>query len=192
MFRLRAKSKDSWIIERPPNKGKHFNMFWCFSYLCRNIATGSCLYYLPSPWISCGMARIPIRVVEKVDAPIHWRVRVMCFYSWGSTANLRNYEVRIREKRGMTTFSSVPAFSDKSLQALMFSSVRSTLPFNKSLSFYFLMILAEDCKSLHKFLCRSQWPRGLRSRSTAARLLRSWVRIAQGHGCSSVVCVVCC
>ena len=25
--------------------------------------------------------------------------------------------------------------------------------------------------------CRSQWPRGLRRRSTAARLLRSWVRI---------------
>ena len=25
--------------------------------------------------------------------------------------------------------------------------------------------------------CRSQWPRGLRRRSTAARLLMSWVRI---------------
>jgi hypothetical protein len=34
-------------------------------------------------------------------------------------------------------------------------------------------------------LCRSQWPRGLRRRSTAARLLRSWV-----HGCLSVVCYV--
>ena len=28
--------------------------------------------------------------------------------------------------------------------------------------------------------CRSQWPRGLRRRSTAARLLRSWVRIPLG------------
>jgi hypothetical protein len=28
-----------------------------------------------------------------------------------------------------------------------------------------------------KFSSRSQWPRGLRRRSTAARLLRSWVRI---------------
>ena len=27
---------------------------------------------------------------------------------------------------------------------------------------------------------RSQWPRGLRRRSAAARLLRSWVRIPQG------------
>jgi hypothetical protein len=40
--------------------------------------------------------------------------------------------------------------------------------------------------------CRSQWPRGLRRRSTAARLLRSWVRVLPGHGCLSVVCVVCC
>ena len=35
----------------------------------------------------------------------------------------------------------------------------------------------------------SQWPRGLRRRSTAARLLRLWVRIPLGHG--SVVSVVC-
>jgi len=40
--------------------------------------------------------------------------------------------------------------------------------------------------------CRSQWPHGLRCRSTAARLLRSWVRIPLGHGCLSVVSVVCC
>jgi len=30
------------------------------------------------------------------------------------------------------------------------------------------------------FLCRSQWPRGLRRRSEAARLLRLWVRIPPG------------
>ena len=29
---------------------------------------------------------------------------------------------------------------------------------------------------MHQF-CRSQWPRGLRRRSAAVRLLRSWVRI---------------
>ena len=39
---------------------------------------------------------------------------------------------------------------------------------------------------------RSQWPRGLRRRSAAARLLRLWVRIPPGHGCLSVVSVVCC
>ena len=37
---------------------------------------------------------------------------------------------------------------------------------------------------------RSQWPRGLRRRSTAARLLRSWVRIPPGAWMS--VCCECC
>ena len=39
---------------------------------------------------------------------------------------------------------------------------------------------------------RTQWPRGLRRRSGAARLLRLWVRIPPGHGHLSVVSVVCC
>ena len=38
---------------------------------------------------------------------------------------------------------------------------------------------------------RSQWPRGLRRRSAAARLLRLWVRIPPGAW-MSVVDVVCC
>ena len=37
---------------------------------------------------------------------------------------------------------------------------------------------------------RSQWPRGLRRRSAAARLLRSWVRIPPGTWTS--VCCECC
>jgi hypothetical protein len=39
---------------------------------------------------------------------------------------------------------------------------------------------------------RSQWPRDLRRRSAAAHLLRSWVESHWGHGCLSVVSVVCC
>jgi hypothetical protein len=39
--------------------------------------------------------------------------------------------------------------------------------------------------------CRSQWPRGLRRRFAAARLLRSWVRIPPGAWVF-VVSVVCC
>ena len=39
-------------------------------------------------------------------------------------------------------------------------------------------------------LCRSQWPRGLRRRSTAARLLRSWIRIPPGAWI--FVCCDCC
>jgi len=34
--------------------------------------------------------------------------------------------------------------------------------------------------NLRAFPCQSQWPRGLRRRSTAARLLRLWFRIPQG------------
>jgi hypothetical protein len=41
-------------------------------------------------------------------------------------------------------------------------------------------------------LSRSKWPRGLRRRSTAARLLKTWFRIPPGHGYLSVVSVVCC
>ena len=39
-------------------------------------------------------------------------------------------------------------------------------------------------------LCRFQWPRGLRRRSAAARLLRSWVRIPPGAW--MFVCCECC
>ena len=38
--------------------------------------------------------------------------------------------------------------------------------------------------------CRSQWPRGLRCKSVAARLLRSWVRIPPGAWI--FVCCECC
>ena len=38
------------------------------------------------------------------------------------------------------------------------------------------LIFAMQCY----MFCRSQWPRGLRRRSSAARLLRLWVRIAPG------------
>ena len=40
------------------------------------------------------------------------------------------------------------------------------------------------------FKCRSQWPRGLRRRSSAARLLKLWVRIPPGAW--MVVCCECC
>ena len=49
--------------------------------------------------------------------------------------------------------------------------------------------VAEICNILW-YKRRSQWPRGLRRRSTAARLLRSWVRILAGAWIS--VCFECC
>jgi hypothetical protein len=39
---------------------------------------------------------------------------------------------------------------------------------------------------------RSHWPRGLRRRSAAGRLLTLWVRIPPGHRGVSLVSVVCC
>jgi len=51
-----------------------------------------------------------------------------------------------------------------------------------------LTILTECNCSKH----RSRWPRGLRRSSAPTRLLRLCVRIPLGHGCLSVVSVVCC
>ena len=45
---------------------------------------------------------------------------------------------------------------------------------------------------IYIYICRSQWPRGLRRGSAAARLVGLWVRIPPGHGYLSVVIVVCC
>jgi hypothetical protein len=50
------------------------------------------------------------------------------------------------------------------------------------LSYGFIILIA---------VCRSQWPRGLRRRSAAARTLRSRVESHRGHGCLSLVSVVC-
>jgi hypothetical protein len=56
------------------------------------------------------------------------------------------------------------------------------------------------CRSNKKYiiLCgiskrsRSQWPRGLKRRSAAARLPGLWVLIPPRHGCLSVMNVACC
>ena len=64
----------------------------------------------------------------------------------------------------------------------------------------FLLILLEDTPLCLQYndeiklymysVCRSQWPHGLRRRSAAARLLRSWVRIPPGAW--MFVCCECC
>ena len=56
---------------------------------------------------------------------------------------------------------------------------------NEILQFSFLCYLGSIWRS-----CRSQWPRGRRRRSAAARLLRSWVRITPGAW--MFVCCECC
>jgi len=47
------------------------------------------------------------------------------------------------------------------------------------------------CQLIYMY-CRSQSPRGLRRRSAASCLLRSWFESYRGHGYLSVVSVVCC
>ena len=65
------------------------------------------------------------------------------------------------------------------------------------LSFFFLRRKYNGEKAIITLLAikiinwRSQWPRDLRRRSVAARLLRLWVRIPPGTW-MSVVSVVCC
>jgi hypothetical protein len=45
---------------------------------------------------------------------------------------------------------------------------------------YFFSIKMDDFEEAKWERCRSQWPRGLRRRSAAARLLRLWVRTPTG------------
>ena len=47
-----------------------------------------------------------------------------------------------------------------------------------------------EYRSVSEWKCRSQWPRGLRCRILAARLLRLWVRIPPGAW--MFVCCECC
>ena len=55
----------------------------------------------------------------------------------------------------------------------------------------YLMSVVFLIKEIRRCACRSQWPRGLSRRSTAARLLRSWARIPPGAW-MFVASAVCC
>ena len=62
----------------------------------------------------------------------------------------------------------------------------TTLPFNPQIHIY-----GPGTKiMIYIYICPSQWPRGLRHRSAAARLLRSWVWIPMGAW--MFVCCECC
>ena len=67
---------------------------------------------------------------------------------------------------------------------------------NKMFVWFSLQLLSESFLILRRIkqgivnACRFQWPRGLRRRSAAARLLRSWVRIRPGAWV--FICCKCC
>ena len=61
---------------------------------------------------------------------------------------------------------------------------------NRRKMFTIILIKSKFFSSLRPLLCQSQWPRGLRRGSAAARLLRSWVRIPPWAW--MFVCCECC
>ena len=64
---------------------------------------------------------------------------------------------------------------------LLLNLIRATWPVHLVLLYLFILLV---------FRGRSQWPRGLRCRSAAARHMRLWVRIPRGAWMS--VCCECC
>ena len=60
----------------------------------------------------------------------------------------------------------------------------------RNFSYAFMRLKVSVLCFLYGPACWSQWPRGLRHRSAAARLLRLWVRIPPGEWTS--VCCKCC
>jgi hypothetical protein len=98
-----------------------------------------------------------------------------------------SFYLAVLEYRCKQTFSSVLGLLDKHIAEQMLSATNKTTNNNnnKHSSKFARDILVFQ-------LCRSQWPRGLRLGSPAARLLGSWIRIPPGHGYLSVVCVLWC
>jgi len=70
------------------------------------------------------------------------------------------------------------------------NSVNSHRYVTRILHRYFFLHLYPLIENLNLIVCRSQWPHGLRRRSGAARLLRSWVRNLPGAW--MFVCCECC
>jgi hypothetical protein len=79
-------------------------------------------------------------------------------------------------------------FSCNGNDTVFFSNVRFKI--SENFKKFYIGITEKFSLSVLKD-CRLQSPRDLRCRSAAARLLRLWARIPPGHGCLSVVSVLC-
>jgi hypothetical protein len=55
-------------------------------------------------------SKIFFELSNSFDARIHWRVRVVSFYSWGDPVNFQSREVRTRENRGMNVRGTLENF----------------------------------------------------------------------------------
>jgi len=76
------------------------------------------------------------------------------------------------------------------IHTTMHGSLNITCILLLSHSFTFLCSIFYQRIYIYIYICRSQWPRGLRRRSAAARMLRSWVLIPPGAW--MFVCCECC
>jgi hypothetical protein len=86
-------------------------------------------------------------------------------------------------------FSQAHIYVHSSFNKLV--SLSPSLSLSLSLSLYiYIYIYIHTYTHTHTRICRSQWPRGLRRGSTAARLLGLWVRIPPRARMS--VCCECC
>jgi len=103
---------------------------------------------------------------------------------------VRSYQEKlndVKRKEGPLPITKSFRKSGKNLQHRLLETVS-----HRTLQFIIIIIITTTTTTTTTSSSRSQWPRGLKHRSAAARLLRSWVRIPRGHGCVSVVSVVCC
>jgi hypothetical protein len=118
---------------------------------------------------------------------------VLCAQRWAvsfaSSRSLRRAHSFLRY--GCSTLSSASARSHRepgcgSATISLSHSLSHSLSFSLSVSHEIMYIYIY----IYIYICRSQWLRGLRRRSAAARLLRSWVRIPPGE-CMFVCCECC-
>jgi len=70
--------------------------------------------------------------------------------------------------------------SDMINHEYLHAAVSSLLIARRNVTFASIVEDQELLNPIIDRLCRSQWPRGLRRRSAAARLLRMWFRIPPG------------
>ena len=112
----------------------------------------------------------------------------------------RRQRVKLREENRITRIPSCTLSTTNSKWAALglspglFRKVRATSHLSNYTALYCL--IACQSRSVKIFCpngiwCRSQWPRGLRRRSTAARLLHCGFESHPGHGCL-LLSVVCC
>jgi hypothetical protein len=80
-------------------------------------------------------------------------------------------------------------FQLKLLKYLKYRLITNIFHMSVIISCEYLPIVAD--KHLSYMNCTDQWPRGLRCRSAAERLLGLWVQIPRGHGCLSLVQCLC-